>query len=276
MKYGFIMPFGDARSIANHAREAEQAGWDGYFMGEAVWHIDVWVALSAAAMLTERIRLGTMIAQLPRTKPWKLASETATLDNLSNGRVILAVGVGVNFYGYQAFLDETTDNKVRAELMDEGIDLLTLLYQGEPFTFNGRHYHVDLTRLDPQYYPPRPVQQPRIPIWVVGIWPRMKSMRRVLRCDGLIPIVMNTERQYTTILPEHVREMREYVAVNRTLPTPFDVTSEGQTVGMSQAQMADVILPWAEAGATWWLETLYGQSEETIITRLRQGPPQIS
>jgi alkanesulfonate monooxygenase SsuD/methylene tetrahydromethanopterin reductase-like flavin-dependent oxidoreductase (luciferase family) len=93
MKYGFVLPRGDARTAAGFAHEAEVAGWDGFFVWEPVWGIDAWVSLAAAAMRTERIRLGTMLTPVSRMRPWKLASETATLDNLSNGRVILAAGL---------------------------------------------------------------------------------------------------------------------------------------------------------------------------------------
>ena len=115
LKYGFILPAGDARTTADLAFEAEQAGWDGFFVPEPVWSIDAWVSLTAAAMRTERICLGTMLSPLPRMRPWKVASQTATLDNLSNGRVILSLGIGWLMYGYQAFKDEVTDTKIRAE-----------------------------------------------------------------------------------------------------------------------------------------------------------------
>ncbi|RPI21584.1 MAG: LLM class flavin-dependent oxidoreductase, partial [Chloroflexota bacterium] len=201
MKYGFILPSGDARTAANLAREAELSGWDGFFLMEACWHIDAWVSLAAAAMCTDTIRLGTMLSPLSRMRPWKLASETATLDNLSNGRVILSVGTGALWMGYQPFLDEVRDTQVRAELLDEGIDVLNLLYEGKPARYDGKHYHVDLSALDPQYYPPPPVQKPRIPIWVVGVWPRMKSMRRVLKCDGLLPNKINPDGQFGQYTP---------------------------------------------------------------------------
>jgi hypothetical protein len=275
MKFGFVLPMGDARTAANLACEAEAAGWDGFFVGEAVWHTDPWVALTAAAMTTERIRLGTLVAQLPRVRPWKLASETATLDNLSKGRVILGVGAGVLYYGYQAFKDEITDKRIRAELMDEAIDVLTLLYQGEPFTYNGKHNHVDLTALDKQYYPPRPVQRPRIPIWIMGVWPRMKSMRRVCKCDGLLPTQMLPDGQFVQVKPDDIREMKVYIDANRTLTTPFDIISEGKTLGMDHAQMVDRLSPWVEAGATWWIETLYGAPHDEVVARLRQGPPRL-
>jgi len=142
MKYGFVLPFGDARTAADLACAAEGAGWDGFFVWEPVWGIDAWVSLAAAAMRTERIRLGTMLTPLSRMRPWKLASETVTLDHLSNGRVILAVGLGAVDTGFKAF-DEVTDRKTRAELLDEGLELLTALWRGKPFNYAGKHYKVE-------------------------------------------------------------------------------------------------------------------------------------
>ncbi len=273
IKYGFILPEGDARAIANLAYEAEQAGWDGVFVPEPVWHIDAWVALTAAAMRTERIRLGTMVSPLPRMRPWKVASQTATLDNLSNGRVILSLGIGWLPYGYQAFKDEVTDTKTRAELLDEGIDLLTLLYAGKPFNHQGKHYHVDLTALPDQFYPPPPVQKPRIPLWVVGAWPKKKSMRRVLKCDGVIPEKRNPDGTPGELTPDDLCQMKAYVDTHRTSNTPFDFIVGGKTVGLDEAQMEEKLAPWVEAGATWWMETLYDVTGEERLARLRQGPP---
>ena len=168
MKYGFVFPGGDARTAAEFAQAAEEAGWDGFFVWEPVWGVDAWVSLAAAAMVTQRIRLGTMITPLSRMRPWKLASESATLDRLSNGRVILSVGLGALDSGFAAF-GEATDRVMRAELLDEGLELLTRLWAGMPVRFAGKHYQVDVNEenfLTPP--PPPPVQQPRIPIWVVG------------------------------------------------------------------------------------------------------------
>src|SRR5512139_1663727 len=94
MKFGFILPRGDARTAAEIAHELEAAGWDGFFVWEPVWGVDAWVCLTAAAMRTERIRLGTMLTPLSRMRPWELAGKSAALDNLSSGRVIIAVGLG--------------------------------------------------------------------------------------------------------------------------------------------------------------------------------------
>src|SRR5512139_3147416 len=128
MNFGFVLPYGDASTAAEMAYAAEQAGWNGFFVWEPVWGIDAWVCLTAAAMRTQTIRLGTMLTPLSRMRPWKLASETASLDNLSGGRVILAVGLGAIDTGFTAF-GEVTDRKQRAELLDEGLDILTGLWK---------------------------------------------------------------------------------------------------------------------------------------------------
>ena len=275
MKFGFILPIGDARTVADLAHDAEQAGWDGLFIPEFVWHIDAWVKLTAAAIRTERIRLGTMLSPLPRMRPWKLASESASLDNLSNGRLILSLGLGAVWMGYQAFPDEVTDTRLRAELLDEGLDILDLLYQGRQVKYDGKHHHVDLTALDPQYYAPPPIQQPRIPLWVVGVWPRMKSMRRVLRCDGLLPEKMTLDGQPGDVQPEDLCQMKAYIEANRSLTTPFDFVMTGTILDLSRIQMLEKLEPWSKAGATWWLESPYGLPDDEVVARLRHGPPSL-
>jgi hypothetical protein len=276
MQYGFILPFGDARIAADCAQDAETAGWDGFFVWEAVWAPDAWVMLTAAAMKTTTIRLGTMITPLSRMRPWKLASETATLDHLSNGRVILSVGLGALDTGFTAF-GEVTDRKMRAELLDEGLDILTGLWRGQPFSHDGKHYKIKESKWHQP--PPSPVQQPRIPIWVVGAWPRMKSMRRVLRWDGLLPAKMNDKRQHVEVKPDDIREMKTYIDTNRTQTTPFDIVVEGKTPGEDREQAGAVVQPWIDAGATWWLEAMWNTpltELERVRERIRQGPPRAS
>jgi alkanesulfonate monooxygenase SsuD/methylene tetrahydromethanopterin reductase-like flavin-dependent oxidoreductase (luciferase family) len=272
MKYGFILPRGDASTAAEFARQAEQAGWDGFFVWEPVWGIDAWVSLTAAAMVTQRIRLGTMLSAISRMRPWKLASETATLDNLSGGRVILSVGLGAIDTGFIEF-GEATDRKTRAELVDEGLDILTGLWKGQPFSYNGKHYQVKPFQFP--HLPPPPVQKPRIPIWVVGAWPRPKSMRRVLRCDGLLPAMIGKtgKGEMRRATPDEVRQMKAWIDQNRTGTTPFDIIVEGRTPGDKPDQAVDIIRPYAEAGATWWLEALWDEPDlELVLARIRQGP----
>jgi len=185
MKIGLALPYTDGRTVANLTQLAEESGWDGCFLGDAIWCQDPMIGLAAAAMVTSHIRLGTMIVPAPLRKPWKLASESLALDHLSGGRMILGLGTGATWMGWQAFPDEVSDGKARAEMLDETIDILKLLYQRVQFDYEGKHYHLKLTHMDLQHYPPKPVQQPRIPLWSVGIWPSQKSMRRALKCDGL-------------------------------------------------------------------------------------------
>jgi alkanesulfonate monooxygenase SsuD/methylene tetrahydromethanopterin reductase-like flavin-dependent oxidoreductase (luciferase family) len=275
MNYGFVLPFGDARVAADLAHEAEQSGWDGFFVWEPVWGVDAWVSLSAAAMRTERIRLGTMITPLSRMRPWKLASETATLDQLCGGRLILSVGLGAIDTGFSAF-GEISDRKTRAELLDEGLDILTGLWAGQPFSYQGKHYQI--SPLDFPFHAPAPVQQPRIPIWVVGAWPRPKSMARALRYDGLLPAKMNEKGEFVALDPADIREISVFVAANRNPATPFEIVVEGRTPGDRPAEAAEQMRAWAEAGATWWIEAMWSDgdgsaSHDDVRLRLRQGPP---
>ena len=273
MKFGVALPYVDARTTADLARLAEESGWDGVFMGDAIWCTDPLIALTAAAMVTHRIRLGVMVIPVPLRRPWKIASEAAALDNLCGGRLTLGLATGAVWMGWYAFPDEITDTRARAEMLDETIDILTLLFRGKQFDYDGKHYHLRLTQLPEEYYPPPPVQQPRIPLWVVGAWPRKKSMRRILKCDGLLPQKINAEGKLEEVTPADVREMKAYIIANRDSDAPFDIIAEGKTSGLSSNQMRDKVQPWIDAGATWWIEGMWEYQPEDVAARLRQGPP---
>ena len=225
------------------------------------------------ATRTERVRIGTMLTPPSRRRPWKLARETVTLDHLSKGRLILTVGLGAaaddaGFYK----VGEAMDVRVRAKLLDESLEILTGLWSGQPLNYSGEHYHVQgMTLLPP------PVQMPRIPIWVVGAWPRMKSMQRVLRYDGLLPTKLNEDGTYAEVTPSDLREMKAFIDEYRTLTTQFDIIWEGETPGDDPEQAAGIVRPWAEAGATWWMEARWGQGVtlEDLRMRIRQEPPRI-
>src|SRR5918994_3738575 len=152
-RYGVSVPnFGvgvDARAIAELAREAEEGGWEGFFLWDhllafspgPVPVVDPWVALTAVALSTSRVWLGPMVTPLPRRRPAKLARETASLDHLSGGRLILGVGIGAMPYEYD-YLGEEADTRVRGAMLDEGLEVLTGLWSGEPFGHHGEHYRV--------------------------------------------------------------------------------------------------------------------------------------
>lgn len=273
MKYGIALPYTTPRTVARLSQLAEESGWDGCFLGDAIWCEDPMIALAAAAMTTNRIRLGTMITPVPLRIPWKLASESLALDHLSDGRLTLGLGAGAVWMGWQAFPDEVTDAKARAEMLDETIDILTLLYQRKQFDYDGKHYHLKLTQLDEMHYPPRPVQQPRVPLWCVGIWPRKKSLQRILKCDGMIVEKMSADDKPSDITPDDVREIKAYVDENRTISTPFDIVLNGKVADLDRSQLQDKLLPLTDAGATWWIEGLWDATEELAAERIRRGPP---
>lgn len=274
MQYGVTFPNIDPRILAELSHEAEEAGWNGIFVWDCIWGIDPWVSLAAVAMRTERVRIGTMVTPVSRRRPWKLASEAVTLDHLSNGRLILPVGLGAPNTGFDKVGGEI-NRKTRAKMLDEGLDVLVGLWSGQPFSYEGEHFRVqDVT------FSPTPVQSPHIPIWVVGAWPRMKSMRRVLRWDGVIPAKMNEDGSFAEMTPEDIRAMKAFIDEHRTQTTPFDIVMEAETPGDDRKKAVEIVRPFAEAGATWWLEAVWASPEtqagvEGMRTRVKQGPPRI-
>jgi len=263
MRFGFVIPWADADEVGELAAAAEEHGWDGVFVWEPVWGVDAWISLGLAAVRTSRIRLGTMLTPPSRRRPWELAGQVATVDRLSEGRVTLSVGLGAPDSGMEAFGEEC-GRRERAELMDECLDIACGLWRGQPFGYDGRHYTVE-----PTGFPTigDTVQRPRVPIWCVGALGYTKSMDRAFGWDGLIPQVIDdgTARQAT---------LEELSAIRSDLPGgDYDIVIEG--VGSEHSPAA-----WADAGATWWLETQWdavGQARPAlaVFDRLRDGPPSI-
>ncbi len=269
MKFGVIVTTGDPRTVADLAAEAEAAGWDGvfYWDGIAIGEsetFDPWVVMAAMAMRTSRVRLGAIVTPPSRRRPWKLARETMTLDRLSAGRLVVPVGLGALEDGAFGNVGEPTEARTRAELLDESLAILEGLWSGEPFAYAGRHY-----RFGPMTFRPTPVQQPRIPIWVVGAWPSERSMRRVVRFDG---IVTQTDD------PADVRAIADYVARERrpsAAGVPFEIVAQGSTAA-DDADASAVVLPFAQAGATWWIDADWERpTVESVRRRILAGPPSV-
>ncbi|HEX7471500.1 MAG TPA: LLM class flavin-dependent oxidoreductase [Candidatus Limnocylindrales bacterium] len=267
MKSGFIVTTGDPRTAAQLASEAEAAGWDGVFTWDGIAigeteTFDPWVVMAAMAMRTERVRLGAIVTPPSRRRPWKLAREAMTLDRLSGGRLVVPVGLGALDDGAFGNVGDPTDARIRAEMLDESLEILEGLWSGEPFGFEGRHY-----RFGPMTFRPTPVQRPRIPIWVVGVWPHERSMRRVLRYDGIV-----TQAEG----PAEIRTIAGYVARERDPAQgagPFEIVAQGRTP--SDAALASAaVRPFADAGATWWIEGDWdGATVESLRRRIDVGPP---
>ncbi len=273
MKYGFILPKGDAAIAAEMAYLAEQCGWDGFFVYELPWGVDAWISLSAAAMRTSRISLGTMISPLSRMRPWKVASQAATLDQLSQGRVILSVGLGALETGFNAF-NEITDRRLRAELLDESLAIMQGLWSGQPFQFKGKHYQVDTTLIEtslPQ--PPCPYRSEGIPIWVVGAWPSIKSMARAAHWNGLLPNLLN-ESGHADIkepFPETLRKMCDFIREKRGSLRDYDIVHENDLMDISTKKPDQK--EYEKAGVTWWLESMWTEPDlNNIRSVINKGP----
>jgi alkanesulfonate monooxygenase SsuD/methylene tetrahydromethanopterin reductase-like flavin-dependent oxidoreductase (luciferase family) len=273
MRYGFVIPGGTPREQVDLAVAAEAAGWDSVFTWEAAYGQDAWGLMAAMAERTSTIRLGTMLTPLPFRRPWQVAGQVATLDQLSGGRAILSVGLGAPEAGYGGPPD-VEDRRTRAELLDEGIDMITGLWSGE-MKFEGKHYDFD--RQGGPGSELRPVQQPRPPIWCVGGWPRSKSMRRVLRCDGLLPNII--AEPFRPATPDDIRAMIAWLDENGGRRPGFDVVVEGETPN-GGAEGAAIVGPFADAGATWWLDARWvvpeGLDASVVVReRIDAGPPRV-
>jgi alkanesulfonate monooxygenase SsuD/methylene tetrahydromethanopterin reductase-like flavin-dependent oxidoreductase (luciferase family) len=270
--------YGDPRLLVALAQAAEEAGWDGAFVWDHVayrehgWPVaDPYVTVAAIAARTERIRLGVLVSAVARRRPSKLARELASLDVLSQGRLV--VGAGLGSQGEQEFaaLGEDPDPKVRARKLDEGLAIVDGLWRGEPFAFEGEHLRVDVR----EPFLPRPVQRPRPPVWIAGRWPAKPGFRRAARWDGAFPTFADLPRDATPE-PEQLAEVLAFVREQRAATgidadAPYDLVVEGLSDGPDATRLAT----YADAGLTWWIEKLgwFRGPLEQMRARIAAGPP---
>jgi len=274
MRYGLFLPnfgpFGDARCLAELAARAESAGWDGFFIWDHIVFstsdiyavADPWVALTAVAVATQRLRLGVLMTPLSRRRPWKVARETVTLDRVSGGRLIFGAGLGHPPDDFRPF-GEAWSERERAGLLDEGLELVTSLWTGQEVRHEGEHYTIG-----PVTFQPTPVQRPRIPVWVAGLWPHKLPFKRAARWDGVVPEMADRS------LPKvsDVAALTSYIAMYRDSQDPFDVAVNGHDCWAHQPEIED----YAEAGLTWWLERVDPErafSEPEARALIDRGPP---
>jgi alkanesulfonate monooxygenase SsuD/methylene tetrahydromethanopterin reductase-like flavin-dependent oxidoreductase (luciferase family) len=281
MRAGINVPnfgdYADPQVFVRLARATEEAGWDGLFVWDHVlvdpdWGLpiaDPWVLLAAAAMVTDRIRIGPMVTPLPRRRPWVVARQATTLDHLSGGRLVLGAGLGAPPDAEFAAFGEDPDAAVRAAKLDESLGILAGLWSGEPFSWTGRHY-----RLEPMRFAPEPLQRPRIPIWLAGYWPHRTAFERAARWDGVFPASRHTDETGEPIpLDELVRVLEVIRGARGGSLDSFDVAVMGESPSDSSA--AQLLRPYADLGTTWWLETLSGRRGDLdeMLARVAVGPP---
>lgn len=275
--------FGDAAPLAELAREAEAAGWDGFFLWDHVAPdprlptVDPWVALTAVALATERVRIGALVTPLPRRRPQVVARSAVSLDRLSGGRLVFGAGSGSGRPSEWGAFGEATDPRVRGEQLDEALEVLVGLWSGEPFRFAGRHHRVEEAR-----FLPVPLQRPRIPIWVAAYWPKRAPLRRAARFDGVFPLFRRGEPWAEQ--PRLLAEAVAYVRARRTASGPFDVVHcEPPVTEAAHAAARGRVEALQAAGATWWLERLTPEDlggdwldrwpASAIRERVLRGPP---
>jgi alkanesulfonate monooxygenase SsuD/methylene tetrahydromethanopterin reductase-like flavin-dependent oxidoreductase (luciferase family) len=221
----FVAPFGELaepRLIADLAAATEARGWDGFFVWDHVAYrppvealADPWVCLSAVAMVTERVTIGPLVTPLPRRRTHQLARETASLDRLSGGRLVLGVGIGSEITGEfdPARFGEEGSTRARARLLDDGLEQLLAYWDGD--------------------FLPRPVSG-RIPVWVAARWPHRRPLARAARHDGVFPIELPSPAELSEVV----------AAVGAARP--------GYEIVVTNPPGVDPA-PWAAAGATWCL-----------------------
>ena len=252
----------DPRGLAELARAVEDAGWDALFLEDYLVYqgdvsrptYDPWICLAAMAAATSRIRIGTTVTPLPRRRPWKVAAEAVALDHLSDGRFVLGVGIGDPGDPFLGRVGEPTDPKVLAEMLDEGLAVIDRLWSGEPVTFTGKHYRLDGVQLTA-----RPVQEPRVPIWIGGNMLVPAVRRRILRWDGSCAYKGTTDAPQQ-ITPDDVRRL----LAERGTTQRFDLKVSG---GDPAA--------FAAAGATWWGRWIPPLSPQETLAIVTQGPPRL-
>ncbi len=255
-------------ALAELAAGAEAAGWDGFFLEDYLVYqgrskvatFDPWVCLAAMAVATSRIRLGLTVVPLSRRRPWVVAAQAVSIDQLSDGRLILGVGSGDPADPDFAATGDTATARLLAERLDEGLMIINALWSGEPVTFAGRHYRLDGLQLAA-----RPVQRPRIPIWVGGNLAVGAVRRRIARWDGSCAFYRAADGQ--EVLPRHVRGLLDQVRRERAVGS-FDVKISG-------SDDPELIIALEDAGATWcsrWLDPADPDRVRRMITEVPPRP----
>jgi alkanesulfonate monooxygenase SsuD/methylene tetrahydromethanopterin reductase-like flavin-dependent oxidoreductase (luciferase family) len=278
MNYSVGLPTGgecgDPRFLAELAVLAETSGWDGVFLEDYVVFqgdpaaptCDTFAALAAIAVLTERIRIGTTVTPLTRRRPWVVARQAATIDQLSQGRMILGVGLGdtgesVGVDASFTHFGEERDPRRRAEMLDEALAIVAGLWSGEPFSFRGTHYELE----EVTFLPP-PVQRPRIPIWIGGSYPNRGPTERALRWDGACLY----HRDGRPLGSEDVRALRA-----RAGDRPFDILAGSWRRLKDPQAERERIRAVADSGATWWGEYVGAGVRKTMRAAVGRGPLRI-
>jgi hypothetical protein len=287
-----IFEYSEPENLIDLAKITEMAGWDGFFICDhllldpdgMLGLADPSIMLGAIAAVTDKVTIGSMITPVSRRRPWKLAKEFASLDQLSRGRLKIGVGLGGMDQEFANF-GENPDKKVLAKKTDEGLEIMERLHSGESVNFDGEIYQIKDARLLP-----RPLQRPRIPVWVAAMLPFKAGQRRAARWDGVMPQVMPSHldeaqdigdtdmRVLMEPSPHQITEVVEFISGLRDGSDPFDVVVSGISYGLDMDAAQAKLKAYEEAGTTWWLEWLDCGKPGTLQSVREQilaGPPRV-
>jgi alkanesulfonate monooxygenase SsuD/methylene tetrahydromethanopterin reductase-like flavin-dependent oxidoreductase (luciferase family) len=282
MRAGFVVPYATEREFADLARLGEERGWDAVFGWEALYGVDAWVQLGAAAMVTERIRLGTLLTPASRHRPWDLASRVGSVDRISGGRAFMTVGLGALHPGWTAY-EPDEGRGVRAKKLDESLAVWAgLLDDAAAFSFAGEHYSA--TPNDFVLPPPTP-QRPHPPVWVVGAATpgggRQRSLERAARWQGVVPAIHSPVEGAPKRLEDFAAIVTSVRGLRAELGLPwegYDVVIEADSWGAFTALEPAEPAAWEQAGATWWVESWWDVPQgpdglAEVRRRVDAGPP---
>jgi alkanesulfonate monooxygenase SsuD/methylene tetrahydromethanopterin reductase-like flavin-dependent oxidoreductase (luciferase family) len=264
MRSGVCIPnfgsYADSAVVADLARTAEAAGWESLFVWDHhayVWGPptgDPWVTLAACTLSTSHLLLGTAVTPLPRRRIQDVALTLATLDHLSAGRIVFGAGLGGAVQELAAFGEET-DEQRRAQMLDEGLDLLRRMLNGEEIHHRGKQYLVDGVRLSPAS-----VSTP-LPFWIGGN--SRPALRRAARWDGWV--ASSATEDAMSLTPSEIADCVSTIRAHRESADPFEVA----VIGYSEPGETDIPREYSEAGATWWLESIHDLRGDVDATRGR-------
>jgi alkanesulfonate monooxygenase SsuD/methylene tetrahydromethanopterin reductase-like flavin-dependent oxidoreductase (luciferase family) len=270
-----VREYADPNLLVELALAAESAGWDGVFVWDHLLYregaaaVNPWITTAAIAQATARIRIGVMVTALARRRPWNVAREAAALDILSNGRLMFGAGLGSLDDEFSLF-GEDSDPRVRADKLDEALEIVTGLWTGEAFSYNGERFQIEEVR-----FLPAPIQSPRIPVLVAGRWPNRRPFRRAARWDGIFATHESVGHNETMTV-EQTTEIVEYIHAHRAGDNrPLEVVIEGQTSGMDRDRDSETVAAYGRAGLTWWVEKLgwFRGTLNEMRGRIESGPP---
>lgn len=275
MRFGLYLPpfaeFAEPQRVVALAQELEAAGWDGLFLWDHMLAIpgmavaDPWVIMAAVAVTTRRIRMGALVTPLPRRRPWVLSRQLATLDQLSDGRLVGGIGLGDDGWTEFSSFGDQVDPRVRGEMLDEALELVRRFLSGEPVAYSGRHYAVNAPALLP-----KPRQTP-LPIWGGWRWPNRKPTGRIAALEGCFPIFAAPGSP-----PPHPGEISAIRAelMDRGARPDIDIAVRCALSREDPAAAGDTIAALGTSGVTWILEAIDpGTAPENVMRIVSAGPP---